>query len=182
MSLSALLQRARELAHHPVAGGLGRRAGRDGPPRRTRRPAATASAARRRTPAGRTTRRTAGAARRAAPASPRGSRATRRLGDDDGRQIGLGKVPVVVRFFLAAHRDGDARGRVPQPRFLHDTAAALAGRSICRSISYSSAFCRNRNEFRFLTSAFVPSVVGARADGPRRSRRSGGCPPPCCRR
>ena len=33
--------------------------------------------------------------------------------------------------------------------------------SICRSISYSSAFCRKRNELRFLTSAFVPSVVAA---------------------
>ena len=56
----------------------------------------------------------------------------------------------------------------PSARPPSPTAASPARRvrrrrasSICRSISYSSAFCRKRNEFRFLTSAFVPSAVVA---------------------
>jgi hypothetical protein len=40
------------------------------------------------------------------------------------RQIGLREVPVVVRFFLAAHRRRLAEVAVPQPRLLMDDAAS----------------------------------------------------------
>ncbi len=99
--------------------------------------------------------------RRAVPASPRARRATARGVDHERRQVRLGEVAVVVRLFLAAHRDGAARRRrrtaaSPAPR-----GRPVSTTSICRAISYSIAFCRKRNELRFLTSALVPSVVCA---------------------
>jgi len=36
------------------------------------------------------------------------------------RQVGLRKVPVIVGFLLAAHRDGHAGRRIPQSGLLHD--------------------------------------------------------------
>ena len=55
----------------------------------------------------------------------RGDRAPSRLVHHQRRQVGLGEVAIVVRFFLAAHRVGAALGGIEQARFLHDAAAVL---------------------------------------------------------
>ena len=73
------------------------------------------------------------------------------------RQIRLREIAVVVRLFLRPHRVGPALLRIPQPRLLHHAAAALRSRSICRSISYSSAARIKRKLFTFFTSALVPN-------------------------
>jgi len=54
-----------------------------------------------------------------------------------------------------------ARGRI-HSRVSCTTRPPSLTRSICRAISYSSAFCRKRNELRFFTSAFVPSSAWPR--------------------
>jgi len=48
-----------------------------------------------------------------------------RVVDDDGQEIGVGDVAVVVRVLFAAHRARDTRVGIPEPRLLHDRAALL---------------------------------------------------------
>ena len=126
-----LVHLARQLAHDPVAGGLG--VARRG---RSRRLEVVARARRLRQQRrivlrqARTARRTGAAGRRAARAAPLAPPRSRAVSNCERRQIRLGEIPVVVRFFLAAHRERPARRRIPQARFLVDAAAPLEQRDL----------------------------------------------------
>ena len=67
----------------------------------------------------------AGAALRAARRSIARISSMRSRASCTGGRSGSGKVAIVVRVFLAAHRERLARRRIPEPRLLHDRAAAL---------------------------------------------------------
>ena len=47
--------------------------------------------------------------------------------DDEGWQIRLREVAVVIRFLLGPHQRRPAGGRIPEPRFLHERRALPSG-------------------------------------------------------
>ena len=111
-------------------------------------------------------RRGAACARPAAPAARRAaarSRRRRRAAAADPARGNSGSRALLP--CCASPPCGRRRG-IPQARLLPHASAVATRASICRSISYSSAFCRKRNELRFFTSALVPSFVSA--DGTHR--------------
>ena len=121
--------------------------------------------------------------RRAAGSS--GSEATsasrRAAGIVHRRQIGLGEVPVVVRFLLAAHADRARAGLIPEPRLLHDPAARLDQRDLPFDLVLER-LPHVAEGVQVLHLGLRSKARLSRPGAPTRWRRSGGCPLPCCRR
>jgi hypothetical protein len=56
--------------------------------------------------------------------------------DDYGQEVGIGKVSVVVRFFLAAHRTRLVLVGIIEPRLLRDSSAAFEELDLTRRLDF----------------------------------------------
>ena len=177
---AGFLQPARQLAGHPVGGGLRiarprghlleepRAGGRDGhlarvvlrePVRRDEPPAPGVGKLRQ--------------------AGPHRLDPLRR--DRERRQVGLGEVPVVVRLFLAAHDGGAPGGDVAQPRLADDAPAAVEHGRLPRDLVVEGPF-EVAERVEVLDLDRRAERRRRRAGGATRSRRSAGALPRGCRR
>ena len=86
------------------------------------------------------------------------------------QQVGVGKIAVVVRVLLRAHRPGHAAAAVEQPGLLLDRAALLDQLDLAGA-SYSIACMTKRTEFTFLISQRVPYCSPGRRTETLQSQR-----------
>ncbi len=181
-SSAVLVQRGRQLAHHPVRGELLVAGQRQPRLLRSSRPSrGWRSARRRRRPTGRTS-------RCSAPAfSIRQLRQRRAHGLDeclverDRQQVRIREVAVVVRFFLGAQRARLALVRIVQARFLADLAAAFDDLDLARDLVVDRLL-DEAERIQVLDLAARAELLLRRPGAPRRWRRSGTSLPACCRR
>ena len=111
----------------------------------------------------------------------RAHRGDERSSIDDGQEIGIREVAIVVRFLLAAHRPRLFAIGIVEPRLLHDLAAALDELDLPRGLDLDGLLDEPERVQVLELGARAELRFAARG-APTRSRRSGTSLPACCRR
>ena len=100
---------------------------------------------------------------------------------DERRQVGIGKVAIVLRVFLAAHRARLVPVRIVEPGLLDDRAAVLDQLDLPADLEVDRLL-EEAEAVQVLDLAARAELRVRRAAAPRRWRRSESCLPACCRR